>query len=258
MQRVVTLQSLSLLQINHETVVRGIDVHKTLRLKVTVQQCTTCTVISGYDGHDATKLAIAVSSQTRGVYRLHVDNYALGGLLTVFPGQKVEIHGDASPTGQLALYDGNFHVLSHGSLSLHDVNVGGMVTSESDGQFNSNSHVQTWLDGTLTSMQTKMQSRLATISSTMQAELGVAAPYGSIVLWHGSEKDIPTGWVACDGQHGTPDLRDRFVVGAGSRYPVGNNAKKGVQVGANYKWVHGLCHCSRVSLHLIGCCRYWV
>ena len=85
-------------------------------------------------------------------------------------------------------------------------------------------------------MQTKTESRLATISSTMRAELGVAAPYGSIVLWHGSEKDIPTGWVACDGQHGTPNLRDRFVVGAGSRYPVGSDAARGVQNGASYNW----------------------
>jgi hypothetical protein len=41
-------------------------------------------------------------------------------------------------------------------------------------------------------------------------------PAGTITAWSGSLVDIPTGWVLCDGQNGTPDLRDRFVLGAGS------------------------------------------
>ncbi len=47
------------------------------------------------------------------------------------------------------------------------------------------------------------------------------APVGCIVLWSGAEKDIPSGWALCNGQNGTPDLRNRFVVGAGSNYSVG-------------------------------------
>jgi microcystin-dependent protein len=34
-------------------------------------------------------------------------------------------------------------------------------------------------------------------------------------MWHGSIGSIPTGWVLCDGTLGTPDMRDRFVQGAG-------------------------------------------
>jgi len=41
---------------------------------------------------------------------------------------------------------------------------------------------------------------------------------GIIVLWSGSIGSIPSGWVICDGTNGTPDLRDRFVIGAGSTY----------------------------------------
>ena len=40
-------------------------------------------------------------------------------------------------------------------------------------------------------------------------------PIGGIILWSGATNDIPTGWALCDGQNGTPDLRDRFVLGAG-------------------------------------------
>jgi hypothetical protein len=45
-------------------------------------------------------------------------------------------------------------------------------------------------------------------------------PAGVIVLWSGSIGSIPAGWVLCNGSNGTPDLRNRFVVGAGSTYSV--------------------------------------
>ncbi len=45
-------------------------------------------------------------------------------------------------------------------------------------------------------------------------------PSGVILLWSGSTGTIPSGWVICDGNNSTPDLRDRFVVGAGSTYSV--------------------------------------
>ncbi|MBA4353571.1 MAG: hypothetical protein C0409_02655 [Novosphingobium sp.] len=47
-------------------------------------------------------------------------------------------------------------------------------------------------------------------------------PAGMITLWSGSVASIPAGWHLCDGGGGTPDLRDRFVVGAGDAYAVGN------------------------------------
>ena len=38
---------------------------------------------------------------------------------------------------------------------------------------------------------------------------------GIIVSWSGSIASIPGGWFLCDGTNGTPDLRDRFIQGAG-------------------------------------------
>lgn len=46
------------------------------------------------------------------------------------------------------------------------------------------------------------------------------APVGSIVMWSGSIASIPSGWVLCDGNNGTPNLKGRFVVGAGNNYSV--------------------------------------
>lgn len=47
-------------------------------------------------------------------------------------------------------------------------------------------------------------------------------PPGVIVMWSGAVSEIPNGWVLCDGDNGTPCLLDRFVVGAGSTYNVGD------------------------------------
>ena len=45
-------------------------------------------------------------------------------------------------------------------------------------------------------------------------------PSGGIFMWSGSIGSIPAGYVICNGSNGTPDLRNRFVVGAGSTYVV--------------------------------------
>jgi len=39
-------------------------------------------------------------------------------------------------------------------------------------------------------------------------------PAGGIMMWSGTIATIPTGWFLCNGSNGTPDLRDRFIVGA--------------------------------------------
>jgi hypothetical protein len=48
-------------------------------------------------------------------------------------------------------------------------------------------------------------------------------PSGIILMWSGSVASIPTGFVLCNGANGSPDLRDRFVVGAGTTYDPDDN-----------------------------------
>ena len=47
---------------------------------------------------------------------------------------------------------------------------------------------------------------------------GLGIDSGIIIFWYGAVGDIPAGWVLCDGTDGTPDLRGKFVVGAGNSY----------------------------------------
>jgi microcystin-dependent protein len=39
-------------------------------------------------------------------------------------------------------------------------------------------------------------------------------PIGSIIMWSGSVASIPSNWAFCNGTNGTPDLRNKFIVGA--------------------------------------------
>lgn len=47
-------------------------------------------------------------------------------------------------------------------------------------------------------------------------------PQGGIIMWSGSANNVPTGWYLCDGTNGTPNLQDRFIVGAGNNYNSGD------------------------------------
>lgn len=48
------------------------------------------------------------------------------------------------------------------------------------------------------------------------------APAGIIVMWSGSVANVPAGWALCNGANGTPDLRNRFIIGAGDDYAPGD------------------------------------
>lgn len=54
-----------------------------------------------------------------------------------------------------------------------------------------------------------------------QAEMNNPIPKGVISMWYGAIDNIPSGWSLCDGTNETPNLIDRFIVGAGSTYVVG-------------------------------------
>lgn len=52
------------------------------------------------------------------------------------------------------------------------------------------------------------------LKAAIQAGGGGGVPAGVIVQWSGTIATIPAGWKLCDGTLGTPDLRDKFIVGA--------------------------------------------
>lgn len=65
-----------------------------------------------------------------------------------------------------------------------------------------------------------LEDKLNSLES--QIQLIPIIPSGMIMIWSGSETDIPAGWALCNGQNNTPDLTDKFILGAGNNYNVGN------------------------------------
>jgi hypothetical protein len=50
----------------------------------------------------------------------------------------------------------------------------------------------------------------------VQTALSAAFTSGMIMMWSGTIATIPTGWVLCNGSNSTPDLRNKFIIGAHS------------------------------------------
>ena len=76
-------------------------------------------------------------------------------------------------------------------------------------------------------------ARASTVKYPTSKGTAAGVPSGTIAIWRGSVATIPDGWVLCNGANGTPDLRSRFVYGAGgdantkASYANGWNAVNG-------------------------------
>ena len=79
--------------------------------------------------------------------------------------------------------------------------------------------------------QTTIQTIGLTDSAVTISKINFAnalVPIGGIIMWSGTIANIPTGWALCDGiTSGTPDLRNKFIVGAHSGAGTGTVATAG-------------------------------
>lgn len=74
------------------------------------------------------------------------------------------------------------------------------------------------LTGTPTTPTASAGTNTTQVASTafVQTALSAAFTTGMIMMWSGTIATIPTGWVLCNGSNSTPDLRNKFVIGAHS------------------------------------------
>jgi len=128
------------------------------------------------------------------------------------PAKKLDVSGDAEISGTLTV--GSLSGTATKATDL-DINASNKVLyQDSDGD------TSTLPQGTSGQF---LQSKGA--SKPEWASIDGEVPIGGIIIWSGASNAIPTRWSLCSGQtvngNATPDLRNRFVVGAGSTYSVG-------------------------------------
>ena len=71
-------------------------------------------------------------------------------------------------------------------------------------------------------------SQIQEFNESTDSLLG-AIPIGGIIMWSGKIADIPPNYDLCNGSNGTPDLRNRFVIGANA--DDGGNATTNIETG---------------------------
>jgi hypothetical protein len=130
-----------------------------------------------------------------------------------------------SVTANSATIVGRGETIGNGSLTLTAwSNVASSIKIGSDGNTTLTGNATVTGTTTLTGISTAPtvangtnDTQIATTAFVMYN----GVPRGCILLWSGSIGSIPSGWYLCDGNNGTPNLIDRFIVSAGGTYPVG-------------------------------------
>ena len=97
--------------------------------------------------------------------------------------------------------------------------VGGAFTCTGAAVFSST--VALGSTATATTQSANDNSTKVATTAYVATAISAGIPSGGIIIWSGSAAAIPSGWYLCNGSNSTPDLRNRFVVGAGSTYAVG-------------------------------------
>ncbi|MDD3685930.1 MAG: tail fiber protein [Bacteroidales bacterium] len=82
--------------------------------------------------------------------------------------------------------------------------------------------VDTYLWADFVRIKTNAQLELEKAThAEVEALQNLIMPSGAIIMWKGSIQTIPDGWALCDGENGTPNLLNKFIVAAGQQYSVG-------------------------------------
>jgi hypothetical protein len=158
-----------------------------------------------------------VTNSTTGGFAITIGG-ATGSTVSIPNGVTAQVYCDginffSSQTGSA----GNFAI--SGNLSVSGTTaLSGALTGTTGVFSGAISSVSPAFTGTPTAPTAAAGTNTTQIATT--AFVQASLPAGVIVMWSGSIASIPSGWLLCNGSSGTPDLRDRFVVGAGTTYAV--------------------------------------
>lgn len=156
------------------------------------------------------------------VYALGADGHAFVALPVQLVTSSVRIDSFSSDVQLLR----NITAPATVKLSWQTTNARTVTLSGAGVVYNSQSQVPMVIEQTTTFVltaydaaldQVVSQSLTVTVDPPLSSRL---VPIGTIAMWSGLEADIPDGWEPCNGAAPTPDLRDRFILGAGGSESV--------------------------------------
>jgi len=133
---------------------------------------------------------------TQKAVKTYVDTAVKGRAYLDFQAKDLRINGnltavsDITATGSLKFVSG---------VAVNEFSDEVLFTANSDSIVPTQKAVKTYVDKAVTTLNTQVQSGIVK---------------GMIVMWSGQSNQIPKDWAMCNGQNGTPDLRDRFILGA--------------------------------------------
>ena len=144
------------------------------------------------------------------IARIDTANTRLG-IGTASPGNTLHVNGTARITGD-SQFDGDVTVT--GTLDATTSLATDLALTGTNAVVIQSSNNNSTVIGNGTSGQFLRTN--GTESAPSWQTIGGTIPVGGIILWSGAKSAIPTNWALCDGTNSTPDLRNRFVVGASS------------------------------------------
>lgn len=138
--------------------------------------------------------------------------------------------GDFGTAGQVLSSDGtNLDWINTSSANVGSAtNVGTNLNSDNSDQYVTFVGASSGNNPTRVDTQIRYNPSSNTLKVTNLQITGIngngVIPSGGIIMWSGSLTNVPAGWSICDGNNGTPDLRNRFIVGVGTggNYSVGD------------------------------------
>lgn len=111
------------------------------------------------------------------------------------------VWGDSTDADKTSTADNQFLVKASGGMAVNTTPTAGTSLSVSGG-----------LKADIADITTL---KVTTLTTTSVSGNGTV-PVGGILIWSGAANAVPAGWALCDGNNSTPDLRGRFVLGAGT------------------------------------------
>ena len=152
------------------------------------------------DGAQYATLVEALKAARSGT--LYVGLEVFGSSGEISPRQKILMTPYSSWAADATNASGDFSVAGKATLNSVEVTggltVNGKTTLKGDTDLKNN----VTIDGKLTVKDTGTLSGYGTI------------PIGGIIMWSGIT--VPDGWALCNGSNGTPDLRNKFIMGKNS------------------------------------------